>query len=49
MKTKVILAMSANGLEKKLNKAIVDIEQQGKEVVSVTPWSMNNRALILYQ
>lgn len=49
MKTKVVVAMSASGLEKKLNEVISSIEQEGKEIVSVTPWSMNNRALILYK
>ncbi|GAP01803.1 hypothetical protein FFRU_130070 [Fructobacillus fructosus] len=49
MKTKIVQAISAHGLEKKLNEAIFDIEQQGQEVVSVTPWSVTYRALIFYK
>ncbi|GAP04918.1 hypothetical protein [Fructobacillus tropaeoli] len=49
MKTKIVQAISASGLEKKLDEAILNIEQQGQEIVSVTPWSVTYRALILYK
>lgn len=49
MKTKIVQAISESGLEKKLDEVIFDIEQQGQEVVSVKPWSVTYRALILYK
>lgn len=49
MQVKIIGANTQNGLEKKLNQAISDLEAQGHEIVSVTPWSITYRALILYK
>ncbi|USS91739.1 hypothetical protein [Fructobacillus americanaquae] len=49
MKTEVIIANTAKGFEKNLNTAISNLTDQGYEIVSISPWSLSYRAIILYQ
>ncbi|CAK1252220.1 hypothetical protein [Fructobacillus tropaeoli] len=49
MKTKVITASTAKGFEQNLNAAISNLEAQGYEVLSISPWSLTYRTIILYR
>ncbi|CAK1230615.1 hypothetical protein [Fructobacillus tropaeoli] len=49
MKTKVITASTARGFEQNLNAAISNLEAQGHEVITISPWSLTYRAIILYK
>ncbi|CAK1250424.1 hypothetical protein [Fructobacillus tropaeoli] len=49
MKTKVITASTARGFEQNLNAAISNLEAQGHEVITISPWSLTYRAIILYR
>lgn len=49
MKTKVITDSIARGFEQNLNAAISNLETQGYEVMTISPWSLTYRAIILYK
>ncbi|CAH1853283.1 hypothetical protein [Convivina intestini] len=49
MQTKVVAAVTESGLEKKLNSAINDIEQQGHEVVNLKGISSGYCVIIVYK
>ncbi|CAK1233599.1 unnamed protein product [Fructobacillus cardui] len=49
MKTKVITANTARSFEQNLNAAISNLETQGHEVMTISPWSLTYRAIILYK
>ncbi|CAK1226241.1 hypothetical protein [Fructobacillus evanidus] len=49
MKTKVISASTSRGFEQNLNAAISNLEAQDYEVLSISPWSLTYRAIILYK
>ncbi|CAH1855173.1 hypothetical protein [Convivina intestini] len=49
MQTKVVSAVTDNGLEKKLNSAINDIEQQGHEVINLKGISSGYCVIIMYK